>query len=236
LVENDPTRTCGTRERCVDSRRDILQPIVVAFTQQLLEIECPLLPHRRALPLCLYTTHGLRWPFAAILVVVGFAWGQAMGRVRQRHVLSTVTLKRRKSWLLAASALASLSLGMSGPALALDECGPLVGGSVTCTSASNPYPAGITYGPPPANQTLHVTLDSDVNVTLASPGVGVALNNFGNSVPVLLEANGATINVTQVPALSGGNRGLYIETQANNATITASGQIDVAGEGGAPTQ
>lgn len=35
----DPTRTSGTRERCVDSRRDILQPIVVAFTQQLREIE-----------------------------------------------------------------------------------------------------------------------------------------------------------------------------------------------------
>ena len=30
----------------------------------------------------------------------------------------------------------------------------------------------------------------------------------------------------------GENRGLYVETQANNATITASGQIDVAGGGG----
>jgi hypothetical protein len=208
----------------------------VAFTQQLLEIECPLLPHRRALPLCVYTTHGLRWPFAAILVVVGFAWGQAMGRVRQRHVLSTVTLKRRKSWLLAASALASSSLGVSQPALAANECGPLdANGSVTCFAISSNYPTGITYGPPPPGPTqLHVTLDPGVNVTLASPGIGVALNNFGNSVPVLLEANGATINVTQVPALSGGNRGLYIETQANNATITASGQIDVAGEGGLP--
>ena len=71
-----------------------------------------------------------------------------------------------------------------------------------------------------------------VNVTLPGPGIGVALNNFGSSVPVLLSANGATINVTQVPPSSGGNRGLYVETKANNATITASGQIDVAGEGG----
>jgi hypothetical protein len=77
-------------------------------------------------------------------------------------------------------------------------------------------------GPPP------------VNVTLAGPGIGVALNNFGGGGPVLLSGNGATINVTQVPTSSGGNRGLYVETAVNNATITASGQIDVAGEGGQP--
>ena len=34
------------------------------------------------------------------------------------RLLSSVTLKRRKSWLLAASALASSSLGVSEPALA----------------------------------------------------------------------------------------------------------------------
>ena len=67
-------------ERCVDSRRDILQPIVVAFTQQLLEIECPLLWHRRALPLCVYDTNGLRWPFAALLAVAGLAWGASHGK------------------------------------------------------------------------------------------------------------------------------------------------------------
>jgi hypothetical protein len=184
---------------------------------------------------CIHT-NGLRWPFAALLAVAGLALGgQAMGSLRQRRVLSSVTVKRRKSWLLAASALASSSLGISGPALAANECGPLAGdGSVTCFSNLNPYPTGITYGPPPPGPAtqLHVTLNSDVNVALTAPGIGVALNNFGNSVPVLLEANGATINVTQVPAPSGGNRGLYIETQASNATITASGQIDVAGEGG----
>ncbi len=42
------------------------------------------------------------------------------------RLLSSVTVKRRKSWLLAASALASSSLGISGPALAADECGALV--------------------------------------------------------------------------------------------------------------
>jgi hypothetical protein len=151
---------------------------------------------------------------------------------------------------MAASALAPLSLGVSGPALAADECGPVdpVTGSVTCFSTpnlfspGNPYPTGITYGAPgaPANQ-LHVTLDGafpaggppPVNVTLPAPGVAVNLNNFNNpGTPVVLSANGATINVTQVPASSGGNRGLYVETRSANATITAFGKIDVAGEGG----
>jgi hypothetical protein len=159
-----------------------------------------------------------------------------MGRVRQRHVLSTVTLKRRKSWLLAASALASSSLGISGPALAANECGALdASGSVTCTSAGNNYPSGITYGAT-AGLPLNVTLNSNVNVVLTGPGIGVALDNFGSIGAVDLSANGATINVTQVPTSSGGNRGLYVETAVNNATITASGQIDVAGEGGATTQ
>ena len=166
-----------------------------------------------------------------------------MGSLRQRRVLSisisSVTVKRRKSWLLAASALVSSSLGVSEPALA-QTCTPAqpnpdpATGIATCTGN---FSSSIVYGPPPPGPAtqLRVILDP-VNVTLASPGIGVALNNFGNSVPVFLEANGATINVTQVPAPSGGNRGLYVETQANNATITASGQIDVAGEGGAPTQ
>ena len=44
----------------------------------------------------------------------------------------------------------------------------------------------------PANQTLHVTLNSDVKVTLPSPGIAVNLNNFGSvNSPVLLSANGA---------------------------------------------
>ena len=139
-----------------------------------------------------------------------------------------ITMKRRKSLLLAASALASSSLGISGPALAANECGALdASGSVTCTSLGNNYVTGITYGQP-LPLPLNVTLNSNVNVFLTSPGIGVALNNFGGGGPVLLSGNGATINAT-TPA---GNIGLYVETQANSAAITASGQIDVAGSAG----
>ena len=38
--------------------------------------------------------------------------------------------------------------------------------------------------------------------------------------------------MSRTPPPPSGNRGLYVETVSNNATITASGQIDVAGVGG----
>src|SRR5258708_35950711 len=51
------------------------------------------------------------------------------------RLLSNVTVKRRKSWLLAASALASCSLGISGPALA--QCSPVAAsGNATCLSGT----------------------------------------------------------------------------------------------------
>ena len=76
--------------------------------------------------------------------------------------------------VVGAAALAPLSLCISEPALAQNECGALVGGSVTCTSTpgippgtvGNPYPNGISYLQTTPATDLHVTLNSDVNVTL----------------------------------------------------------------------
>jgi hypothetical protein len=58
----------------------------------------------------------------------------------RRPLLSGVTVKRRKSWLLAASALASSLLGLSGPALAQCVGTP---DNVTCSPGGNPYASGI---------------------------------------------------------------------------------------------
>ena len=57
--------------------------------------------------------------------------------------------------VVGAAALAPLSLGLSGPALAANECGPLVGGSVTCPAGN--YPDGIGYntGDPAAPNQHH---------------------------------------------------------------------------------
>ena len=106
-------------------------------------------------------------------------------------------------------------------------------GTYTDTGAPGTFPSPINYNQPNANTPLNVTLNSGVNVNLSNPGVAVNLNNFGGGAAagaVSLLANGVTINVLSPAA--GEHRGLYVETQANNATITASGQIDVAGEGG----
>jgi hypothetical protein len=65
-----------------------------------------------------------------------------MGSLRQRRVLSSVTVKRRKSWLLAASALAPLSLGVSEPVLGQQGCTSTPSATV-CTSDGNSYPGGI---------------------------------------------------------------------------------------------
>ena len=150
-----------------------------------------------------------------------------MGSLRQRHVLSSITVKRRKSWLLAASALVSSSLGVSESALAQvcvpPPSTPDATGNATCTGAFN---TPIEYSAI-ANQTLHVTLVPPVSVTLAAPGIAVNLNNFNNpGSPILLDSKWRN---NQCGA---GDRGLSIESVSANATITASGQIDVTGFGG----
>ena len=149
---------------------------------------------------------------------------------------ASVTLKRRKSWLLAASALAPLSLGISGPALAANECGALdASGSVTCTSTpgtppgtvGNPYPGGISYLQTTPATDLHVNLNSDVNVTFSGAQLGaVIVDNRGGKAE--LTANGAAITAN-VPGVNG-----LVATTDNgsgNAIITASGPIQVVGNG-----
>jgi hypothetical protein len=59
-------------------------------------------------------------------------------RVCGKADASNAIVKPRKSWLLATSALASSSLGVAEPALAVNECGLLVGGSITCPAANYP--------------------------------------------------------------------------------------------------
>ena len=152
------------------------------------------------------------------------------------RLLSRLTVKRRKSWLLAASALASSSLGISGPVLAANECGPLdLSGSVTCTSTpgippgtvGNPYPGGISYLQTTPATDLHVTLDSDVNVTFSGAQLGaIIVDNRGGKAE--LTANGAAITAN-VPGVNG-----LVATTDNgsgNAIITASGPIQVVGNG-----
>ena len=158
--------------------------------------------------------------------------------LRQGVMLASVGVRRRRLELLAASALVPLSLGISGPALAANECGPLVSGSVTCTSTpgippgtvGNPYPGGISYLQTTPATDLHVNLNSDVNVNVpfsgAQPVAAVNVDNRGGQA--ILNANGAAITANAF-----GVTGLSANTDngSGNAIITASGPVQVGGSG-----
>jgi hypothetical protein len=154
-----------------------------------------------------------------------------MGSFRPLRVLSRVTAKRRKLWLMAASALAPLSLGASEPALALNECGPLVGGSVTCTSAGNPYPNGISYNT--ANTPINLTLSSGVIVNSDN---GVSAVNFtpnpplppATSAPIMITATGT--DITGHPN-SGGRGGLFVQSSGDAVIDARNTSVNVGGSG-----
>ena len=146
-------------------------------------------------------------------------------------MLTSVTAKRRKSWLIAASALGSASLAISEPALAANECGALGAGGVpdsaTCTFAGNPYPNGINYstsntpifvaldpGPPPVNVVIPIgsPIANAVNLSNATGG-------FQPEADATLTVNNAFIDNTLT--FSAPNKsGLRIQA-SGNATITA---------------
>ena len=119
-------------------------------------------------------------------------------------------------------ALAGLS---AAPAMAQDECGaaPIGGGDVTCTTAGNPYPNGISYFTPDA---LTVNLDDGVAVdTSGTLNVGVLLFDFGAAEFTL---NGAGASVTTD---SDGGFGILSATNVGDINLNI-GSVTTSGENG----
>ena len=152
--------------------------------------------------------------------------------------LNRVAAKYRCALIVVgAAALAPLSLGVSEPALAADECGPLVGGSVTCISTpgtppppvGNPYPTGISYLQTTPGD-LTVNLNSDVNVNVPSSGAQpvAAVNADNRGGQAILNANGAAITAN---AFGVTGLGANTDNGSGSAIITASGPIQVGGSG-----
>src|SRR6516165_6657004 len=146
--------------------------------------------------------------------------------LRQLAVLSGVTAKCRKFWLVAA--LVPLSLGLSQPALA-QTCGPLdASGSVTCTTVGNPYAGRINYGNTgvPTTVTLQQGVQVSTNVDQAvavSTGTGP-----GSGLPATLIANNAAVSTNSPGGLTSA---LFLHPILGSATITASGIMTAAGTG-----
>src|SRR6516225_2386435 len=148
--------------------------------------------------------------------------------LRQLVVLSSVSAKCRKFWLVAA--FVPLSLGLSEPALA-QTCGPLgATGSVTCTTGGNNYTGGINYGNTGVPTT--VTLDPGVQV-FVTPGnnvnQAVAISTGtgpGSGLPATLTANNAAVTIHTSGSLTSA---LFLHPILGSGTITASGIMNVAG-------
>ena len=124
---------------------------------------------------------------------------------------------------LAISALGALGAGSlalaPGAAFAANECGAPSGGVVTCTSAGNPYPNGISYAPA-SSLTLNLNPDvlatGPVNVLDFGAGTIVVNNNGSISLPnkgfgpAALSATGqngpvtVTSNLISTAGLNGG--------------------------------
>ena len=124
-------------------------------------------------------------------------------------MLSSVVARRRKFWLITTSALAPLSLGISGPALAQCVGTP---DNVSCPVAppANPYSfgfAGNPYSPPvpPGSPGINVnTNNTPINVTL-QPGVIVNIPAGSPGVNAVNVANtgGVTAGAANITITAG---------------------------------
>ena len=133
---------------------------------------------------------------------------------------ASVSLKRRKSWLLAASALAPLSLGVSEPALAQ-----------TFSTGGNPYSNGISVSNTgtPTNVTLEPGVQVFVTPGTINQAVAVSTGTAaGTGLPATLTANNAAVTITSNPG-AGPTSALFLRPIGGKATITASGIMSAAG-------
>jgi hypothetical protein len=104
-------------------------------------------------------------------------------------------------------------------ALAQDECGAATGPTVTCTSANNPYPNGITYVAPP--QDLTIVLNPDVAVdTTGSLNIGVLGLTVGNTALTINGGTGASITTGDPGAF-----GILAATTYGNLAVNTSSVI-----------
>ena len=120
-----------------------------------------------------------------------------MSEIKDRALNGRVNVRLRLMQSSAIGACAIASVMMASAAQAQDECGTAVSGTVTCTTASNPYADGITYIAP--GEDLTIVLQNGVRVdTTGSPNIGLLVSgddaytvNGGNNTVITTDADGA---------------------------------------------
>src|SRR5262245_26271843 len=162
-----------------------------------------------------------------------------MANVRQLRVPFSVRAKRRKCWLMAASALAPLSMGVSEPALAQVGCSGTASNTV-CTPIGNTYSSGINVDATNLvngfSTGINLTLQPLVVVDISGGAGGVNAVNAANSTGVSPGSADIAINVIDNVTInnaanpnSNNNTGLRIQSSgaaiinATNTTINVAG-------------
>ncbi|HYN00064.1 MAG TPA: hypothetical protein VET25_09985, partial [Aestuariivirgaceae bacterium] len=91
-------------------------------------------------------------------------------RLALRQPAAAEGSQRRRARLLSTTALAFAGcLVLGQPAFAVNECGPIIGNSVTCAPTGNPYATGITYNP--AADLTMVVEDGVIITPTTAPGI-----------------------------------------------------------------
>lgn len=164
---------------------------------------------------------------------------------QQKQTLHGTALSTLRSRLRIGTALAGmvLPLGIPGLALAADECGPPLGGVVTCTAAGSPYAGGITYSG--ANLTLNLSADArtsadGVNAVQATSGSGaIQVDNAGvistagqSSIGIMASSPNGDVTVTNggtIATTGEGAFGINAESTSGKVTVTNSGSVTTEG-------
>ncbi len=149
---------------------------------------------------------------------------------------------RTKSGLRLGSALGAVALmAIAQPAFAQEECGSAASGTVTCTSANNPYPNGVTYIVPPVDLTINVNpdvvIDTSGGLNIGVFGLAVATQSLTlNAAPastIRTDSSGGfgVLLATNYGAITS-NTGIIRTTGTNASGVLASsytGNITVVG-------
>lgn len=115
-------------------------------------------------------------------------------------------------------ALAAAAIAAS-PAQAANECGTPTAGTVTCTTAGNPFTTGITYAP--AGDLTLIT-NSDVAATNT-----IRVNGGGTTT---ITNNGSVATTRNATLLTSGATGVFVRG-TTGVVITGNGEISTSGRG-----
>src|SRR5215208_5215527 len=142
----------------------------------------------------------------------------SMGMGRRR--LPQQALARR--WLLATTAIGLAScLALSQPVYADNECGAIVGNSVTCTSAGNNYTSGITY-----NTTDDLTMIVQDGVIVDATGGDVE----GILAKVAFGSLDLTIGAATISTDGDDGIGILASVNYGDNSIVFGGRIETSGD------